>query len=112
VSAEQAAGLADALQHLRETERLQRELAERSSLTASREALHEVLTVAIDEAGEALAIDCGRLLRGEGSAGAVRARVAELTGLLDLLDRLAEEAQPGGGAAVDVDGLTGDEGRG
>jgi hypothetical protein len=78
-------------------------------LTAPRARLREALAAAIDEAGEGLGLECGRLLRGAATAEQVRARVATLTGLLELLERLAEEAQPRGGAAVDVDGLAGDE---
>jgi hypothetical protein len=68
------------------------------------------VAVAIDEAGEAVGLECGRLLRGEAAAGDVRARVATLAALLDLLERVPEKAEPGGGAAVDVDRLPGDEG--
>lgn len=56
------------------------------ALTAGRNLLRELLVVAIDEAGEVLGGRCARLLRGEGSGGDVRAGLAELSGLLDLLD--------------------------
>jgi ribose 1,5-bisphosphokinase PhnN len=86
--------------------------ASRASLSGPRAALHELLAVAIDEAGERLGQRCTALLRGEASAADVRARLTTLTGLLDLLDRVTEEAEPGGGAAVDVDDLPRDERRG
>lgn len=108
-----AAGLADALEHMPAgLEPLSRELAADGSLTADRELLRELVSVAVDEAGEALGARCSALLRGHGSASEIRAGIATLSGLIDLLERLAEEAQPGGGAAVDVDRLAGDEGRG
>lgn len=56
------------------------------ALTARRDLLRELLVVAIDEAGDVLGGRCTRLLRGEASAGEVRAGVAELSGLLDLFD--------------------------
>jgi hypothetical protein len=112
VPANLAAALADALEHLPDGGELAGELAEEGTLTATHEVLHEALGAAVDEAGEAVGIDCGRLLRGEAATAAVRARVVTLTGLLDLLERLTEEAESGGGAAVDVDRLTGDEGGG
>jgi hypothetical protein len=110
VPANLAAALADALQHVLDSDELAAELAETGTLTAPRKLLRDVLAAAVDEAGEAVGIGCGRLLRGEIATAEVRARVATLTGLLDLLERPAEEAQPGAGAAVDVDRLTGDEG--
>jgi hypothetical protein len=61
-------------------------LAPSGELTGPRARVLEVLTVAIDEAAEALGSDCSRLLRGTGSAAQVRAGVAELNGLLDLLE--------------------------
>jgi hypothetical protein len=112
VPANLAAAMADALEHLPESGALSRELVDSGTLTASRQVLHEALAAAVDEAGEAVGIGCGRLLRGQATTAEVRARVTTLTGLLGLLERLAEEAQPGGGAAVHVDRLTGDEGSG
>jgi hypothetical protein len=109
VPTELAAGLADALDHLGEGDDLTRELAEHGSLTAPRVRLHELVAIAIDDAGEALGVDCNRLLHGEATAGEIRVGLARLSGLLALLERLAEEAEPGGGAAVDVDRLPGDE---
>jgi hypothetical protein len=103
VPADQAAGLTDALRHLRELssgergttlDRLAEELSASGSLTAPRELLAELLAVAIDEAGERLSRSCTELLRGEGTAVQVRAGVTALAGLLDLLERLPEEAQP------------------
>jgi hypothetical protein len=117
VPADQAAGLAGALEQLRDVseagrrerlEELLREL-EGGTLTAPRELLAELLAVAIDEAGEALSERCTALLRGSASVAEVRARFATLGGLLDLLERLAKEAEPRGSAPVDVDRLAGDE---
>jgi hypothetical protein len=112
VPADLTAALADALEHLPDGGELTGELARAGTLTAPRARLREALAAAVDEAGEGVGIGCGRLLRGEAATAELRARVATLTGLLDLLERLAEEAQPGRGAAVDVDRLTGDEGGG
>jgi hypothetical protein len=109
VPTELAAELADALDHLGESGGLTRELVDRGSLTAPRARLRELVAAAIDESGESLGVECNRLLRGEATAGEVRARVARLSGLLALFERLAEEAEPGRGAAVDVDRLPGDE---
>ena len=58
----------------------------RFEVTAPRAVLGELLAVALDEAGEALATTCGGLLRGEKAGAAVRERVAEVAELLDLLD--------------------------
>jgi hypothetical protein len=44
--------------------------------------------VAIDEAGERIGTRSSRLLRGEASAGDLRAPLAELGGLLDLYEGL------------------------
>jgi hypothetical protein len=55
-------------------------------LIGRRDLLTELITVAIDEAGEQVGLASSRLLRGEGSAAELRARVATLVGLLDLLD--------------------------
>jgi hypothetical protein len=63
-------------------------LAPSGELTGPRTVLRELLAVAIDEAAEALGGDCTRLLRGAGSVDEVRAGVAELSGLLDLLERI------------------------
>jgi hypothetical protein len=112
VPANLAGAVADALEHLPGAGELARELARSGTLTGRRERLRSGLTVAIDEAGEAVGLACGRLLRGQARDAEVRARVATLAALLDLLERLSEEAEPGGGATVDVDRLTGDEGRG
>jgi hypothetical protein len=112
VPANLAAAVADALEHLPGAGELTRELACSGTLTARRERLRDTLTVAIDEAGETVVLECRRLLRRQAAAADVRARVATLAALLDLLERLSEEAEPRGGAAVDVDRLTGDEGRG
>ena len=77
---------------------LARQLAEGGPLTARRDLLGELLAVAIDEAGERIAARSTGLLRGEGSAGELRAPLAELGGLLDLyellerLERVAERS--------------------
>jgi hypothetical protein len=90
------AGLLDALQHLEAStasvsrpwlDRLLEDLAT-GRVTAPRDLLREVLLVAIDEAAETLNGYCTRLLRGGGSIDEVRAGLAELTGLVDLLERL------------------------
>ena len=94
------AGLVGALETLRATrtgaeraplDDLARDLAAATgpapvALTARRDLLRELLVVAIDEAGEALGGRCTRLLRGDGSGAEVRAGVAAMSGLLDLLD--------------------------
>ena len=56
------------------------------ALTAPRDLLGELLAVAIDEAGERVAVQSTRLLRGEEAAAELRADLARLGGLLDLLD--------------------------
>jgi hypothetical protein len=71
----------DALEHLGMAP-----LTESRELTAERQLLREVLAVAIDDVADALGGQATRLLRGSGSAAEVRARVEELSGLLDLLD--------------------------
>lgn len=71
----------DALEHLGMAP-----LTESGELTARRDLLREVLTVAIDDVADALGGHATRLLRGTGSAAEVRAGVEELSGLLDLLD--------------------------
>jgi hypothetical protein len=58
----------------------------RFEITAPRAVLGELIAVALDEAGEALATACGGLLRGEGAGAAVRERVEEVAELLDLFD--------------------------
>jgi hypothetical protein len=93
VSPEQAAALANALEHLRDSGSLTRELAERRTLTAHPEVLRELLAVAIDEAGESVGLACNKLLRGEASAGDVRARLTVLSELLALVDEVAKDAQ-------------------
>jgi hypothetical protein len=117
VPADQAAGLAGALEQLRDVsdaprrEPLEEMLHELGggTLTAPIELLAELLAVAIDEAGEALSDTCTALLRGSASVAEVRARVTGLGGLLDLLERVAKEAEPRRGPAVDVERLPGDE---
>jgi hypothetical protein len=94
-----AARLRDALDHLEQSSphargqafpRLKADLEEatggRFEVTAPRAVLRELIAVALDEAGEALATACRRLLRGQEASSAVRERVAEVTDLLDLLD--------------------------
>jgi len=86
-------GLVDALEQLRQSGRadldpLARQLAEGGPLTARRDLLGELLAVAIDEAGERIGARSTGLLRGEGSAGELRAPLAELGGLLDLYELL------------------------
>ena len=86
-------GLVDALEQLRQSghadlDALARQLAEGGPLTARRDLLGELLAVAIDEAGERIGSRSTRLLRGEGSAGELRAPLAELGGLLDLYELL------------------------
>lgn len=44
--------------------------------------------MAIDELGETLSEHCTRLLRGGGPPGELREQIAELNGLLDLLERI------------------------
>ena len=86
-------GLVDALEHLRQSGRadldaLARQLDEGGPLVGRRELLGELLAVAIDEAGERLGVGSTRLLRGEASAGDLRAPLAQLGGLLDLYEGL------------------------
>jgi hypothetical protein len=57
-------------------------------LTGRRDLLAELMTVAIDEAGEQVGLASTRLLRGEGSTADLRAEVARLGALLDLLEAL------------------------
>ena len=84
-------GLVDALEHLRpsrgpDLDALARQLAEGGPLTARRDLLGGLLAVAIDEAGERIAARGTGLLRGGGSTDGLRARLAELSGLLDLYE--------------------------
>jgi hypothetical protein len=90
-----AAGLNDALDQLRSTtapagratlDDLARELAAGGPLTARRDLLGELVAVAIDDAADRLSRQGTRLLRGEASARELRAGVAELSGLLDMLE--------------------------
>jgi hypothetical protein len=81
-----AARLRDALGHLQAAADGPT-LAPSGELTGPRALVRELLTVAIDEAGEALGGECTRLLRGTGSAAEVRAGVEELGELLELLER-------------------------
>ena len=86
-------GLVDALEHLRpsrgaDLDALARQLADGGPLTARRDLLGELLAVAIDEAGERIGSRSTGLLRGMGSAGDLRAPLAELGGLLDLYEGL------------------------
>jgi hypothetical protein len=92
---ELAVPLADALQHLTRTASGERsaafeELARQAAtgeLRASRDTLRELLAVAIDEAGEHVSRASSRLLRGDATAAAgLRAGLAELGALLDLLE--------------------------
>jgi hypothetical protein len=97
VPAELAAALADALEQLRSVSsasaRLQLDTA-RGSLSGPPDQLAELLAVAIDEAGEQLGQRCSGLLRGTAAAPEVREDLTVLGGLLDLLERVASEAQP------------------
>lgn len=65
-------------------------------LTAPRDLLTELLTVAIDEAGEQVGLASTGLVRGEGSAAELRATMARLAGLLDLLEALGSAARDAG----------------
>jgi hypothetical protein len=96
------AGLRDALDHLRQASAgaassslcaLVRQAAAAQGdrerpveLTAPRSLIREMLLVAIDEAGEALAGRCTGLLRGDTSVADLRASLADLSGLIELLD--------------------------
>jgi hypothetical protein len=91
VSPNRVARLSDALDHLQHAvPRLQVELKEatggRFEVTASRAVLRELIAVALDEAGEALAMACRGLLHGEDAPAAVRERLVEVAELLDVLD--------------------------
>ena len=75
----QAARLLDAL----------KELGRPPTLTAPRAVIREAVLVAIDETGEAVSAASTSLLRGrEASAEELRESVAELGGLLDLLETI------------------------
>jgi hypothetical protein len=95
--ADLVSGLVDALNHLRtgsgadrraELDDLARDLAGSGPLevTARRALLGELLAVAIDEAADALSRQSTLLLRGQASAAAVRAGLAQVSGLLDLFE--------------------------
>ena len=94
--AELAPPLADAVKHLRATasgeranrfEKLASHLAA-GELSGPRDTLGELLATAIDETGERIGNDSSRLLRGDATAGELRARLHELGALLDLLETL------------------------
>lgn len=95
--ADLVSGLVDALDHLRtgagadrraELDDLGRDLAGSGPLevTARRALLGELLAVAIDEAADELSRQSTLLLRGQASAAAVRAGLAQVSGLLDLFE--------------------------
>jgi hypothetical protein len=66
-----------------------RELGRPPTLTAPRAVIREAVLVAIDEIGEAVSAASTSLLRGHGaSADELRETIAELGGLLDLLDTI------------------------
>jgi hypothetical protein len=81
-------GLLGALEHLSTPAAadLAEDLAAGGPVTARRDLLRDWLAVAIDEAGDRIARQSTRLLRGEGSAAELRADLTRLGGLLDLLD--------------------------
>jgi hypothetical protein len=93
-----AAPLIDALEHLRRSstgeraaafEELARQAATRR-LSAPRDAVAELLAVAIDEGGERVGRASSQLLRGDPTAApALRAALAELGALLDLFESLS-----------------------
>ena len=102
--ADLVSGLVDALDQLRSTASAERsgaldelasQLAAGGPLRARREVLGELLTVAIDEAGDRVGRESTRLLRGDGSAAGVRAEAGVLSGLLELLEDVGEGAAPG-----------------
>jgi len=97
-------GLVDALDHLRSSsvaerqgalEELASALAVGGPLRAPRDVLHELLTVAIDEAGERVSRAATRLVRGEGSVRELRGEVGRLTELLALLEGAGAGGEPG-----------------
>ena len=71
--------------HGRSSQELSRRL-ERRDFTAPRDALRELLAVAIDEAGDRVAQASTRLLRGDATTAELRAALDELGALLDLLE--------------------------
>ena len=85
VPADLVSELTDALDHVSNPEGVS--LAG-DQLTARRDLLTELLTVAIDEAGEQVGQASTRLVRGEGSAAELRTAMARLDGLLDLLEEV------------------------
>jgi hypothetical protein len=58
-------------------------------LTASRELLHDTVLGALIDAGERLALECGRSWHGDGGLQGVRAAATEVIALDGLLGRLA-----------------------
>jgi hypothetical protein len=90
------AALVDAVDHLGGTADEERRLAldkltgdlagAPPRVTARGDLLRELVAVAVEETAERLGVASNRLLRGEASAPAVRGLVAQLTGLLDLLE--------------------------
>jgi hypothetical protein len=91
-------GLVDALDHLRgsaaaerraELDAVATSISAGAAITARRDLLGELLAVAIDEAGDRVAHASGRLLRGEGAAGELRAALEGLGRLLDLFESVA-----------------------
>jgi hypothetical protein len=93
--------LVDALYQLRSTTSAERsgtldelasQLAAGGPLKAQREVLRELLTVAIDEAGDRVSVASTRLLRGLGSGAEVRTEVERLSGLLELLEDVGDGA--------------------
>jgi hypothetical protein len=99
--ADLVSGLVDAIHQLKSTaaadrrgplDDLGRALAAGGPLQARRDLLHELLTVAIDEAGDRVSRASTRLVRGEASAAELRAEVGRLGGLLELLEGVAEGA--------------------
>jgi hypothetical protein len=108
VPPDRAAGLLDALDHLEGSAAIASRAAlddlarqfssgeEPLRVTGPPAVLRELLLVAIDEAGEALGARCTGLLRGEASSTDVRAGVAALGGLLELLDEVSRVPRPAG----------------
>jgi hypothetical protein len=91
------APLRDACDHLppAETHTLRAGLAGASAdparfleLEAPQHALRELLAVAIDETADTLGEEATRLLRGDGSGAEVRARLTQLSRLVDLLEQV------------------------
>jgi hypothetical protein len=101
------AGLLDALDHLEGASTspgmeafagvrtdLARSTAEPARVTAARPLLRELISVALEEAGEALAAACRSVLRGAGTRAAVQARLEDVAGFVDLLELV--ERRPSG----------------